>query len=312
MGHLSEQFFRDLQTGNLSPLLERVRQDNTLMLAIRKGYITIYYRGGSLLKIQENKSMYAVSFDHNYNTSPGKHRILSLDLLDSITTIDDANSLIGHIPQLKEIMDFHITANPKEEREYRQVVVRENNYSSISNGTEYFILDTEIEDTILDGQFVLSGIKWDAQKRQHLSTCKPVFIEMKYGDSSLGGTAGLLSQLERIGTFVHDRPNYEHFLKSMEEQFKQLDTLNLIQFKHPRDVDLHLDPDDKPEFIFLLANHNPRASKLKSILTDPHFQAKANAAPFELLFSVTSFAGYSLHSRSMYTLDQMIAFLSVD
>ena len=310
MRRLSDQFFSDLQTGYLSPLLGRVRQDNTLMLAIRNGYVNIYYRGGSLLKIEEKKAKYAVSFNHNYDTSLDKDRIRSLSMPDTILTTEDTYSLIGKIAQLKEIMDFHITANPKEEREYQQVVVRENNYSSISNETEYFIIDIEIADTSLSGRFDLSGIKWDARKRQHISQCKPVFIEMKYGDSSLGGSAGMLKHLEDIEAFVIDRQNYELYIKAMEEQFKQLDALNLIHFNHPNDVDLHLNPNDKPQFIFLLANHNPRASKLKSILTAPDFQAKARSAPFELLFSVTRFAGYSLHSKTMLTLDQMIATLS--
>jgi len=280
------------------------------MLAIRNGYVNIYYRGGSLLKIEEKKSKYAVSFNHNYDTSLDKERIRSLSLPDSISTSEDSNSLIGKIAQLKEIMDFHFTANPKEEREYQQVVVRENNYSSISNETEYFIVDIEIADTNLSGRFDLSGINWDARKRQHISKCKPVFIEMKYGDSSLGGSAGMLKHLEDIEAFVNDRPSYELYIKAMEEQFKQLDALNLFRFNHSNDVDLHLNPNDKPEFIFLLANHNPRASKLISILTDAYFQAKAKSAPFELLFSVTSFAGYSLHSKTMLTLEQMIATLS--
>jgi hypothetical protein len=310
MRELSNRFIGDLQDGILLPLAERVRRDNTLMLAIRNGYVNIYYRGGSILKIEERKTKYVVTFNENYDSSLDKQRIQALLLPDALDSIEETNTLVGKIPLLKEIMDYHFTANPKEEREYQQVVVRENNNSSISNETEYFIIDIEIADASF--RFDLSGIFWDAGNRQHISKCRPSFIEMKYGDSSLGGSAGMLKHLSDMEAFTSNRSQYELFVKAMEVQFKQLDALKLFRFNHTTNVELKLNPNDKPQFIFLLANHNPRASKLKSILTDPVFQKKAKSASFELLFSTTTFAGYGLHSRTMLTLDQMIASLSGD
>lgn len=53
MRALSTTFMNDLKSnGILHPLLERVKQDHTLMLSIRKDYINIYYRGGSILKVK--------------------------------------------------------------------------------------------------------------------------------------------------------------------------------------------------------------------------------------------------------------------
>ena len=46
---------QDLSAGYLKPVLDRVKSDQTLMLAIRDGYINVYYRGGSLLKLEEQK-----------------------------------------------------------------------------------------------------------------------------------------------------------------------------------------------------------------------------------------------------------------
>ena len=54
--------------GLLHPILERVKQDQTLMLAIRGNYINIYYRGGNILKVEEQgKSRYRASFDKQYS-----------------------------------------------------------------------------------------------------------------------------------------------------------------------------------------------------------------------------------------------------
>jgi hypothetical protein len=55
MRQLSGNFYDDLISDNglLHPLLERLKQDHTLMPAIRGKYINIYYRGGNILKVEE-------------------------------------------------------------------------------------------------------------------------------------------------------------------------------------------------------------------------------------------------------------------
>lgn len=57
------------QEGILYPLLRQVKADHTLMLAIRKDYINIYYRGGNILKGTERSKKYGTYFDKNYNIS---------------------------------------------------------------------------------------------------------------------------------------------------------------------------------------------------------------------------------------------------
>ena len=74
---LSAAFMTDLKAGGkLSPLLTRIKEDDTLLLAIRDNYVNIYYRGGSLFKIEvvsgpsaafpDSQSIYRVKFDMNY------------------------------------------------------------------------------------------------------------------------------------------------------------------------------------------------------------------------------------------------------
>lgn len=57
---LSQQFITQLQTGFLSPLTDRVGADIDLDMFIRDGYINIYYKGNSLLKLTEKGDAYAV------------------------------------------------------------------------------------------------------------------------------------------------------------------------------------------------------------------------------------------------------------
>ncbi|OHB78940.1 MAG: hypothetical protein A2Z25_21430 [Planctomycetes bacterium RBG_16_55_9] len=54
---------------------------------------------------------------------------------------------IESFPCLKEIMDFYFSEHPKPEREFQQLIARENNDSTISNESEYFISDVEVADS---------------------------------------------------------------------------------------------------------------------------------------------------------------------
>ena len=70
MRELSNKFFCGLKNvkGMLHPVLERVQNDHALMLAIRDGYINIYYRGGNILNVKEQRQgSYLASFEVKYN-----------------------------------------------------------------------------------------------------------------------------------------------------------------------------------------------------------------------------------------------------
>ena len=70
MRKVSEDFIKALSDpeGILHPLLTRVKKDHTLMLAIRAGYINIYYRGGNIVKIvEQDKNNFCTFFDEKYN-----------------------------------------------------------------------------------------------------------------------------------------------------------------------------------------------------------------------------------------------------
>ena len=68
---LSEKFMNALSKpeGKLHPILERVQKDHNLMLAIRNGYINIYYRGGNILRVTEHEDFYQTFFDVNFANS---------------------------------------------------------------------------------------------------------------------------------------------------------------------------------------------------------------------------------------------------
>lgn len=308
MRKLSVKFMGDFlnSDGVLHPILTRVKKDHTLMLAIRENYINIYYRGGNILNIKEHiKGFYRASFDDQYN----KSGLLIPDSPTEIYNQNDSRSWIDSFPSRKNIMDEYFSIYGKAEREFQQLIVRENNNSTISNESEYFVSDIEVYEPY--ARFDILAIRWLAAQRKNGSNCKAALIEMKYGDSALDGSASMLKHLKDLEKLILDEDSYAKLLETMESQFNQLDELGLLKFNKSTSIaKVKLNVDDPPEVIFILANHNPRSTKLKEILRDPKIEKYAQSQLFDLKFFVASFAGYGLHARCMLSLAEFRKLLS--
>ena len=307
MKTLSKKFMDDLTdiNGCLYPVLERVRKDHTLLLSIRKDYINIYYRGGNILKLEKNANdTYKPSFDPQYDKS-GKLLPSLMTNLTNIENKNDAMEWVESFQSLKLVMDFYFSQKAKPEREFQQLVARENNDSTISNESEYFIADIEFADTELGAKFDMLGVKWLANQRKNGSNCKAALIEMKYGDGALDGSAGIIKHLKDMTALISDSERYREFLRTMESKFDQLDQLGLLGFNRCKsETKVKFDDSDKPEVIFILANHNPRSTKLNKILNNPELDEYVKRNLFDLRFFVSSFSGYGLHSKCMLSLDE--------
>ncbi len=298
---LSPDFMNALQDGILHPLLTQVQQDDSLSLFIRKDYINIYFRGGNLLKLSKNKKdSYAVGFDKNYD--PEKRYIDKIP--DTLDNEEKVTRLIDMLPHMKQLIDRHRTTHPKMEREFQQLVARENNYSKISNETDYFIIDIEADYRNI-GRFDFVACKWPRDKRKN-DNVQLVLMEMKYGNGALKGTAGLVEHVKAIEKLLSDPQKAEILCKTAEAQLNQLNELRLLKHTRPEERNFRISPDLKPELILLLANHNPYASSLSSILDDSgelKHLIDQNSERFDSLFFTSCAAGYGMQARCMLPLE---------
>lgn len=315
---LSPQFMQALSAGYLKPLLNRVKSDQTLMLAIRDGYINVYYRGGSLLKLEEQKQRemgYACFFDKNY-IKQHNELIKYLPIGDQsieklpgcMCTEEDCEKWVKAIPYLKLIMDIYFGVKNKPEREFQQLVARENNSSTISNKSEYFITDIEYAtDRDLNARFDMVGVRWLSSDRNKMGALRPVLVEMKYADDALEGNAGIKEHLDDIHKFLSDPKCKNELLEIISSQFNQLDELGLLTFnRNKKWQPLNLSDVGKPEVIFLLAGHNPRSGRLKTVLSIKKLEEYAESELFDLRFHVAGFSGYAMHSSNMLPLDEFV------
>jgi hypothetical protein len=261
-----------------------------LDLEIRENYINIYYSGGNVLKVTKQNGSYGFEFDYNY-LEPCPH-------IDKNTLVQCQNKMDwnAYFPIAKQAMDFYFTLIRKEEREFQQLVVRENNYSSIANSTDYFVIDIEY-DNHEDAKFDIVAAEWPSEgpirKLQKGFKPKLVIIEMKYGDGALTGDSGLKKHCDDYNTFISNPLKVENFKQEMLEVFKQKRELGLIpclaESSNKNEV---LEFDKDIEFIFLLANHDPESSILKTEL---------NALSNEKIKFITSnFMGYGLYNQNVF------------
>lgn len=304
---VSKAFADDLKLGKLSALLARIKEDDTLMLALRDGYINIYYRGGNLLKIEQkgSGSKYIATFDTKYNKKNASP--LPVQFPYPINNEADSRTLVDAIPALKYAMDRYFSQHRKAEREFQQLVARENNCSPISNETEYFIVDIEVAGALPNARFDMLAVRWLRDERKKQGALVPVLIEMKYGSKALEGDSGLNEHMEDAISLRADKKSWESLRKALEDQTNQLDYLGLLHFNRATAVKrLEIDPKATPELVFMLANYNPASTKLPKFLAAME-ELTADENGYDLLFFVSSFAGYGMHRACMLGLGEFKA-----
>jgi hypothetical protein len=297
-----------LKDGILNPLLEAVKRDDTLCLQIRNDYFNIYYRGGSILKLENKKGLFYSNFDTAYfkPIEARRRELLSTSLPKLIKSISESKKWVELMPLLKQAMDEYFSKYAKSEREFQQLVARENNNSIVANDTDYYITDIEYTSTAsMNSRFDLVGIKWESSSsnRKKTDKCRLVLIEMKYGDNAIGGSAGIKKHLDDIEEFCGDTTK----LKALKEEtltcFEQLRELGLVRFGKNGNPNKITSLEEKPEFMLLLANHKPAKGKLKSELGGLE-ELKYS----DLKIATASFMGYGLYARNMHTLQRFNQF----
>ena len=114
---ISSDMMKAFKEGELFPLLEAVQNDDTLDMELRGSSVNIYYRGGSVFKIVENNRKYILSFDTEY----------CKDSIIKVAPNPNVKEAVEKLPFYKQAMDLYFHKHPKYEREFQQIIARENN-----------------------------------------------------------------------------------------------------------------------------------------------------------------------------------------
>jgi len=203
-------------------------------------------------------------------------------------------------------MDFFYTAKAeKNEREFQQVITRENNYANVSNETDYFIVDSEyVHPSFPTGQVDLVAFKWKSESSvRQKGQVGLSLIEVKYGDKALKGGSGLVEHVKRMTSLTRDANALNVTKGEMLSVFKQKRELGLVRFgsKGNRN-EVNSFTSDAPEVMLLLVNHDPASSGLLAELR------RLDEADRNLLkIAVSNFFGYGLYEECVFGFDEFLS-----
>ncbi len=294
MRHITSTLFNALQDGILHPLLELVQHDQTLDMELRDKSVNIYYRGGSLFRITEAPSnSFSIFFNSKYCNT------IFARLYPKLSTTPSVDEAIQNLPFYKQAMDWWFSDHPKLEREIQQQIVTENNnHGNISYGTDYYIVDIEYADSENNSRFDMVAIKWPSTPngRRDGKEATLALLELKYGDDSIRGAAGVNKHLKDSEAFLSANENLDDFCNDIAEVFEQKCKLGLINgIKDNRPTITK----DNPEIIFIFANHKPASDILKK-------EVSKLSRSWTVRIATASAMGYGLYSDKMKSVDDFL------
>ena len=255
---LSVVFMSELKSGSLAWLLEYIRTDQTLNLEIRDDEIQLYYRGGRLMHVKRKADRFPSTFDRKYIRAG---RPMPCD-----TPVDarKEKDWTAAIPLFKREMDYYFaTTKAGAEREFQQVLARENNRGRLAGSTDYLVCSTEYQSR--HGRFDAVGVHWpsDGPCRKRACDLPLVLIEIKYGDGAIAGGAGLKEHLEDFTQLARDQDKLDALCGEMATVLRQKQELGLIQGAKREVVSISA---SQLQVLFILANTDPSASRLATAL----------------------------------------------
>jgi hypothetical protein len=246
MRTLSPTFMDALKAGFLSELTKEVASDFDLDLEIRKDYINLYYKGNSLLKLEESHAgRYKTDINEKFRTD----LCIPSELVDQETT----TKFINAIPAIKR--NILRSGRHSIEAEYEQLIIRANNFEP-HNNSEYFLFDRQY--VVGKERFDLTGFYWPRDKRVRGQVVPMCLMEVKFALNK--DITEVHEQLERYYHAVE--PRAAELAAEAEEVFHQKIDLGLYDRSPRRNAlrTLKISPDlDKFQCILVLVDYNPNS-----------------------------------------------------
>lgn len=267
MRNISETFMKAMLTEHLNPLLERVKSDPDLELFIRDGYINVYFKGASILKLTERTqgptSRYLVEIAKPYSAPLAAFAKYGVPPLPGeLNGVPEVEDFLRLLPLLKQGV-LESSHRGKRELEFEQLFARINNRLGSSGvNTDYYIVDRQYaESGKSECRPDVLGIRWNTGGRKQGDTVAPVLIEVKYGLNP--DIQDLPSQIRRYIEQLQATANWGRLICEMQSllsQRAQLGVYGPTDSKYLRTLKI----DERPvraEVLILMVDYN-RCSEL--------------------------------------------------
>jgi hypothetical protein len=162
--------------------------------------------------------------------------------------------------------------------------------------------DIEYKDDYTGGRFDAIAAHWpsSSSSRKNKTNIGLSLIEMKYADVSLTGSSGLYNHCLDASAFLSNNSNINTLKDEMREIFNQKLELGLI--KNQNSIESF--NNNNPEYILIFVNHKPASTVLKRELKKVSNMLKTQK--LNLKIATSTFMGYGLYKKSIYTLDDFL------
>ncbi len=275
-------------------ITDYVRISPYLDMEMRGNCVMVYYRGGKILTIFEDKKLEGLAVEY-YKDKNAKL------LIPHIDTIEEYFAKAMHIIDKYEAF----TKSKLGEKEIQQRVVFENNLSVNACKTDYFIADVEWADNdTLGGRADIIAFRWN--HREHRKRMLQLtIIEVKQGEESIvtsrdnSGKAspGLLKHYDDFMKLCQDKESVKALAEDMLVVLKQKKDLGLVKgldklFEDSQGRKVTPKIFTQVDFLFLLSNYHHYSSKLKKEL---------EKLPDDARFISSSFMGYGLYKDFIHS-----------
>ena len=271
-------------------ITEYVRVSPYLDMEMRGNCVMVYYRGGKILTIFEDKTMEGLVEEY-YNKKDENTKLL----VPQIDTIEDYFAKAMHVIDMYEAYEKSRLG----EKEIQQRVVYENNLSVNACKTDYFVADIEWADNdTLGGRADIIAFRWNHMEHKK-RLLQLTIIEVKQGEESIVTSvdnngkisAGLSKHYDDFEKLRQDKDGVKTLAEDMLIVLKQKMELRLVKgleklFKDSRGN--KKTPEILPEvdFLFLLSNYHHYSDNLKN---------EREKLPDDARFISSSFMGYGLY-----------------
>jgi hypothetical protein len=291
MRSLGKTLIKSLNEGELSPVLNLVKNDEELFLGIRERNAIVYYMGGKIMDITFPRGRSVkITIDKKYfedGIGPG------------FITRNHPREWCENIASLKDtIKRFQLKKTSiKIDKIIQQIILTGNNSSP---NKEYFIVDMEYSmPGIAYGRFDFIGLR----KNENSKKYQIVLIELKQGSGAFGTSCKSNSDNSKMNPYgsgvVGHAWNFSKFLENKEKikgntpaSYLQKDIVNIIcDYRMLGLLDSDVIPDINPEdgigyidgdtgqieIIFICANANESARESISKYLGTHPVKEKNA-----------------------------------
>lgn len=275
----NDKFLKSLINGNLKRMLVTVNADDDLDIQIRNNYLSIYYKGGSIAKVNSEKS---IEFDEFYfylgmKKTPKKVIMADKSIVQGLRTKRNlltqkfkTGDYEDYFATAKEIINNWLVVNPKPERMEQHQLSISNKY----NRSDYTIIDVEYQVSVKSEfacKFIPCGKDIPKNPRFDIIAINKngaiCIIELKKGIRALKGTSGLKEHWdcykESIGR------NFGPFVSEIQNLLKQKQNFNLID----KQIEI---TSTKPEFIFAYSFDNKTSVENQNKVFNEQYEKVGN------------------------------------